>query len=119
VLCGSFGLLSLKDVGCVVCVLWFTFSQRFGLCCVSPLVYFLSKIWVVLCGSFGLLSLKDLGCVVCVLWFTFSQRFGLCCVCPLVYLEKVNQRTHTTQPKSLRESKPKDTHNTTQIFERK
>jgi hypothetical protein len=80
-LCGSFGLLSLIDLGCVVWVLWFTFSQRFGLCCVGPLVYFLSKIWAVLCVSFGLLSLKDLGC--------------------------------------LRESKPKDPHNTTKIFERK
>jgi hypothetical protein len=33
--------------------------------------------------------------------------------------EKVNQRTHTTQPKSLREGKPKDPHNTAQIFERR
>jgi hypothetical protein len=64
VLCVSFGLLTLKDVGCVVWVLWFTYSQRFGLCCVGPLVYFLSKIWAVLCESFGLLTLKDVGCVV-------------------------------------------------------
>jgi hypothetical protein len=98
VLCVSFDLLTLKDLGCVVCVLWFTYSQGFGLCCVGPLVYLLSKIWAVLCVSFGLLTLKDLGCVVWVLWFTFSQRFGLCCVCPLV---------------------SKDTHNTALIFERK